>query len=84
MTSSPTRSTGITAPTLLVELTGDQACFPNDAQAMLTAISATDLTHEQVRGKRFGGAIADEEPAGATLAGHVIGDWLATRFPTVG
>jgi hypothetical protein len=75
---------GVTAPSLLVELTGDQACFPTDAQAMLEALSATDLTHERVRGTHFGGPITDGEPAGATLAGDLIGDWLAARFPIAG
>lgn len=68
---------------ILVELTGDQACFPTDAKAMVEAISATDLAHERVRGKHFGGAITDGEPTGATLAANVIGDWLAVRFPLV-
>lgn len=71
----------ITVPTLLIELTGDQACFPADAQAMTTAIAAKDTTHERVRGKHFGGPIATAEPAGSTLAADVMGTWIATRFP---
>lgn len=74
---------GITAPTLLIELTGDQACFPDDARRMIEAIAAADKTHERVRGRHFGGAIAEGEPTGASMASQVIGEWLAKRFPVV-
>jgi hypothetical protein len=72
---------GITAPTLLVELTGDQAAYPQDAAAMVSAFGASDVTHQQVRGLHFGGAIAPGQPTGSSLAGDVIGNWLAERFP---
>jgi pimeloyl-ACP methyl ester carboxylesterase len=72
---------GITAPTLFIELTGDQACFPDDARRMIEAIAAADKTHERVRGRHFGGAIAEGEPTGASMASQVIGEWLAKRFP---
>lgn len=75
---------GITVPTLLVELTGDQACFPTDAQAMANAISHPDVTHERVRGRHFGGAIEEGEPTGATLAGEVMRTWLEARFAIAG
>lgn len=71
----------VTAPTLLVELTGDQACFPADAQAMARSLGAADVTHRQVRGQHFGAAIAEGEPAGSSLAAEAIGEWLRTRFP---
>lgn len=74
---------GVSASTLFIELTGDQACFPTDAKAMVEAIPHPDVTHERVRGRHFGGAITDGEPAGATLAGDTIRDWLESRFPTV-
>ena len=77
-------ASGITAPALLVELTGDQGCFPADAVRMVDAIAAPDKTHERVRGKHFGGAIADGEPTGAVMAGQVIGTWLTKRFPVGG
>ncbi|MGH3968060.1 MAG: alpha/beta hydrolase [Mycobacterium sp.] len=74
---------GVSAPSLLVEFTGDQACFPADARAMIDAIAATDKTHERVRGRHFGGAIAEGEPTGAVEAGKVIGAWLRDRYPDV-
>jgi hypothetical protein len=72
---------GVTAPALLVELTGDQACFPEDALAMVRAFGSADTTHRRVRGRHFGGAIAGGEPTGSSLAADVIGGWLAERFP---
>ncbi|WP_031470030.1 hypothetical protein [Sciscionella sediminilitoris] len=72
---------GITVPALLIELTGDQACFPADAEAMTQAIGHPDVTHQRVRGRHFGGAITEGEPTGASLAGRAIRDWLSTRFP---
>ncbi|MEV8390196.1 MULTISPECIES: hypothetical protein [unclassified Streptomyces] len=72
---------GVTAPTLLVELTGDQASFPRDSAAMLRSLGAADLTHRSVRGLHFGGPIAPGEPTGSGLAAEAIGVWLAERFP---
>ncbi|MGI5329354.1 hypothetical protein [Actinomadura nitritigenes] len=71
---------GVTGPTLLIELTGDQACFPADARAMFDAVAATDKTHERVPGKHFGGALNSGEPTGAALAADLIRTWLAARF----
>ncbi|MBC2640680.1 MULTISPECIES: alpha/beta hydrolase [unclassified Rhodococcus (in: high G+C Gram-positive bacteria)] len=70
----------VTAPTLFVELTGDQACFPEDAKTMVDALGSTDKTHVRVAGTHFGGPIADGAPTGAGLAAAEIGAWLADRF----
>lgn len=72
------------APTLLVELTGDQACFPADARAMYAALPARDKTHVRVAGTHFGGPIAPGEPTGTEVAGQRIRRWLQERFPSVG
>lgn len=72
---------GVTAPTLLVELTGDQACFPSDVSAMIETLGATDLQRETVRGTHFGGPIAAGQPTGSSLAAARIGAWLTERFP---
>lgn len=71
---------GVRAPTLFIELTGDQACFPHDARAMVDALGATDLTHTKVGGTHFGGSLRPGEPTGASLAAVDIGDWLAERY----
>jgi hypothetical protein len=71
---------GVTAPSLLVELTGDQACFPADAREMYAALAASDKTHVQVAGTHFGGPIAPDEPSGIELSARQIGRWLRERF----
>lgn len=71
---------GVTVPTLFVELTGDQACFPEDARDMVAALGAPDTTHTTVAGTHFGGPIRTGAPTGASLAAADIGGWLADRF----
>ena len=73
---------GITVPTLFVELTGDQACYPADIEAMSNACGSTDLSRATVAGTHFGGPIAPGEPTGSSLAAAEIGAWLAERYPT--
>jgi hypothetical protein len=70
---------GVRVPTLFVELTGDQAAFPEDSRRMVGALGADDLTHVAVRGTHFGGAIAAGEPTGNQLAADEIETWLAAR-----
>lgn len=71
---------GVLAPTMLVELSGDQACFPADIEAMSSALGAADLTRTRVAGTHFGGPLRKGEPTGASLAAAQIGPWLADRF----
>jgi hypothetical protein len=70
---------GVRAPTLFIELTGDQACFPDDARAMYAALASTDKTFSRVRGTHFGGSVADGEPTGAQMAAVEIGTWLGAQ-----
>lgn len=70
----------VVAPSLFIELTGDQACFPEDAQRMSDALGATDTTRIAVEGTHFGGPIADGAPTGASLAAADIGEWLSELF----
>ncbi|WP_037370704.1 hypothetical protein [Amycolatopsis orientalis] len=72
---------GVRTPSLFVELTGDAACFPNDAKAMVAALGADDVDHRRVAGTHFGGPLRPGEPTGASLAAAEIGAWLADRFP---
>lgn len=74
----------VTVPTLFVELTGDQAAFPADSARMFEAIGSTRKTHARVRGLHFGGAIADGEPLGSSLAGARIAEWLGEWLPSAG
>ena len=70
----------VRVPTLFVELTGDQACFPQDAVEMVNALGADDVVHARVEGTHFGGPVRKGAPTGASLAAADIGGWLAERF----
>lgn len=70
---------GVERPTLLIELTGDQACFPSDAQRMHEAFAAGDKTHVRVEGQHFGQALRRGGPTGVELAAEEIRKWLAER-----
>ncbi|MFI1164521.1 hypothetical protein ACH4UM_13065 [Streptomyces sp. NPDC020801] len=72
----------VNVPVLLVELTGDQACFPSDAREIAKAFASDDVTHVRVEGRHFGAPIVDGATSGATLAGEVMAGWLDERFPT--
>lgn len=69
-------------PVLLVELTGDQACFPADAQRFASLFPHEDVTHVRVAGRHFGAPLHDGMTSGATLAGTKMTHWLGERFPT--
>jgi hypothetical protein len=70
----------VTAPSLFVELTGDQACFPEDAAAMAGALGSVNKTRTAIEGTHFGGPIRDGAPTGASLAAADIGAWLSQHF----
>lgn len=70
---------GVTAPTLFIELTGDQAALPCDSREMIDALGAKDLVTATVRGLHFGGPIAPGEATGNDLAATEIIDWLSRR-----
>lgn len=72
---------GVNLPVLLVEMTGDQACFPADALAMARAFPHPDVTHTKVAGRHFGAPLVDGQTSGATLAGDTMAQWLTQRFP---
>ncbi len=75
---------GVHAPTLFLELSGDQAAFPADTRAMVAALGAADLETATVRGTHFGGPVAPDEPPGHRLAGQRIERWLGHRFELAG
>lgn len=75
---------GVRLPTLIVELTGDQACFPADATRFASLFPHPDVTHVRVPGKHFGAPLQDGMTSGATLAGNEITHWAGERFPSGG
>ena len=76
---------GIVQPTLIIEYTGDQACFPSDVRAIHDAIPAADKTHLRIRGDHHGRALAEGEARplrGGTRTGGVAACALSvTRHP---
>ncbi|WP_032404179.1 hypothetical protein [Rhodococcoides fascians] len=70
----------VTVPSLFVELTGDQACFPEDVSRMVEALGSVDKSRVAIEGTHFGGPIRDGAPTGASLAAADIGAWLSQHF----
>lgn len=70
----------ISQPTLIIEYTGDQACFPADVRAIHDAIPAGDKQHLRIKGDHHGRALQDQDEPGRYQAGRALADWLASRF----
>ena len=70
----------ITQPTLLIEYTGDQACFPSIIAEIAAGLTGTTVQHERVRGDHHGRALKPDEELGRYLAGRIIADWLGANF----
>ncbi len=71
----------ITQPCLVVEYTGDQACFPADVRRIVDAIASTNKQHLRVRGDHHGRALAPDEEPGRLEAGRHLAAWLRATFP---
>lgn len=71
----------ITQPVLIVEYTGDQACFPGDVQRIVEAIGSSDKRHLRVRGDHHGRALSATEEPGRLEAGRLLTQWLQEQFP---
>ncbi|WP_021591360.1 hypothetical protein [Actinomadura welshii] len=72
---------GVRSPALLIEFTGDQACFPSDAREMYDALGSLDKQHVKVPGRHFGQPIREGEPTGIELSAERIVRWMQERFP---
>ena len=71
----------ITQPVLVIEYTGDQACFPGDVSEIFEALASTQKRHLRVRGDHHGRALSPDEAPGRLEAGRLLGDWLHEFFP---
>jgi pimeloyl-ACP methyl ester carboxylesterase len=69
-------ASAITLPTLVVYYTGDQACFPSDAEQIFNSIASTNKVMHRVRGNHHGAALAEGEVPGRVAASQHIGTWL--------
>jgi pimeloyl-ACP methyl ester carboxylesterase len=70
----------ISHPTLVVEYTGDPACFPTAVRNIYSSIGSTDKHPVRVRGDHHGGALTRDEEPGRYVVGRLIRDWLRERF----
>lgn len=70
----------IDIPSLVIEYTGDQACFPGDVQTIYDALAAQDKQHLRIRGDHHGRALTDDEEPGRYQAGRDLAGWLQARF----
>lgn len=70
----------ISAPVLVIEYTGDQACFPSDVQGIVAALGASDKQHLRVRGDHHGRALTEAEEPGRLEAGRLLAQWLLEHF----
>ncbi|EYS93725.1 hypothetical protein CF68_26165 [Cupriavidus sp. SK-4] len=68
-------------PTLLIEYTADQACFPGVIADIFHSIASTDKQHHRVRGDHHGRALARGEEPGRYAAGRLLQTWLRETFP---
>jgi pimeloyl-ACP methyl ester carboxylesterase len=71
--------TGITVPALLVEYSGDQACFPSVVREIYESLGSGDKRHIRLRGDHHGRALSNGEEPGRYEAGRRIGTWLKER-----
>jgi pimeloyl-ACP methyl ester carboxylesterase len=69
----------ITVPALVVEYSGDQACFPTVVHEIYAALGSRDKQHIRLRGDHHGRALSDGEAAGRYEAGRRIGAWLKEK-----
>jgi pimeloyl-ACP methyl ester carboxylesterase len=70
----------ITLPTLMIEYTGDQSCFPSISQGIFAAIGTSDKRHERVRGDHHGRPLSPQEEPGRYIAGRIVQSWLRERY----
>lgn len=73
-------ATSVTQPVLVVEYTGDQACFPGDVRHIVDAIASKNKRHVRVRGDHHGRALAAGEEPGRYEAGRLLAQWLRETF----
>jgi pimeloyl-ACP methyl ester carboxylesterase len=67
-------------PSLVIEYTGDQACFPSVIKEIFQSIGSSDKRHEKVRGDHHGRALAPGEEPGRYAAGRILQSWLKSKF----
>ncbi|MGE4340342.1 MAG: alpha/beta hydrolase, partial [Pigmentiphaga sp.] len=73
-------ASSLAQPTLVIEYTGDQACFPGDVEQIFRSIASTRKQHVRVRGDHHGRALATDQEPGRYEAGRQLVSWLHANF----
>jgi pimeloyl-ACP methyl ester carboxylesterase len=71
----------ISHPTLVIEYTGDQACFPLDVRQIYDALASSAKRYVRVSGDHHGRALKPDMEPGRLEAGRVLASWLHESFP---
>jgi esterase/lipase len=65
----------VAAPSLVVQSTADQGCYPSDAHTIFDALASEDKQLEFVQGDHY----LLDPPDGRDLVADLIADWLSGR-----
>jgi hypothetical protein len=65
----------VTCPSIVIQSTADQGCFPSDARIICDALGASDKRLEMVSGDHY---LTD--PADRTVVADLVADWVRTRL----
>jgi hypothetical protein len=66
----------ISQPTLMIEFTGDNCVFPQDADAIFGWLGSDQKVRFRVHGDHHGQPVTEGMPSGQLEAGKLIRDWL--------
>jgi len=65
----------ITQPSLVIQSSDDQGCYPSDARSIFDALAAEDKTLETIRGDHY----LRQPPGARDEAAAIISDWVGVR-----
>jgi len=66
-------------PSLLIQYTGDNSVFPQEADAIFASIGTADKTRYKISGNHHGQPVRPGEPLGQLEAGQRIAEWLKSK-----
>lgn len=72
----------MTQPTFIIRYTADACVFPDDLDAIWSALGSSDKGIAVIRGNHHGQPVFAGEPSGQALAGEAIREWLADKLLT--
>lgn len=70
----------ITVPSLMIQYTGDNSVFGEDADSIFASVGAKDKLRVKIGGDHHGRPVSESAPNGRIAAGEAIRKWLSERF----